>query len=127
MPTDTPPASLHGACHCGAVQLTLPSAPDKATSCNCSLCRRVGGLWAYYEFGTVAVEGHPQHTEAYVWGDKTLRTIRCRTCGVATHWEPLDGQPGARHGVNLNNFEPGLVQTVAVRHFDGADTWSFLD
>ena len=133
MPPDTPPPLLQGACHCGAVRLTLPYAPEKATLCNCSLCRRLGGLWAYYEFGSVAIEGHPQQTEAYIWGDKTLRTIRCKTCGVATHWEPLepleplDRQASARHGVNINNFEPGLVQMVSLRHFDGAKTWTFLD
>lgn len=119
--------SLQGSCHCGAVRLTLPHAPEKATRCNCSLCRRLGGLWAYYEFGTVDVQGHPEHTEAYIWGDRTLRTVRCRICGVATHWEPLDPQPGAKHGVNLNNFDPALVQGVQVRNFDGADTWTFLD
>ena len=32
-----------GACHCGAVRLTLPSTPEVTTSCNCSLCRRIGG------------------------------------------------------------------------------------
>ena len=119
--------SLHGSCHCGAVRLTLPAAPETATSCNCSLCRRTGGLWAYYAFGTVAIEGHPENTEAYVWGDRTLRTVRCKTCGIVTHWEPLDLQPGARHGVNLRNFEPGLLDEVVVRRFDGADTWTFLD
>ncbi|MBT9492845.1 MAG: GFA family protein [Paucibacter sp.] len=124
---DSPPPSLQGTCHCGAVRLTLPYAPEKATCCNCSLCRRLGGRWAYYEFGSVVIEGHPEQTEAYIWGDKTLRTIRCKTCGVATHWEPLDGPAGARHGVNINNFEPALVQTVTVRHFDGAQTWTFLD
>lgn len=127
MPPNNPSPSLQGTCHCGAVRLTLPFAPEKATLCNCSLCRRLGGLWAYYEFGTVVIEGHPEQTEAYIWGDRTLRTIRCKTCGVATHWEPLDGPAGARHGVNISNFEPALVQTVTVRHFDGAQTWTFLD
>ena len=77
---------LQGSCHCGAVRLTLPSMPEKATRCNCSLCRRVGGLWVYYEFGTVRIEGHPENTMEYVWGDKTLRNVRCKTCGCATHW-----------------------------------------
>lgn len=122
-----PISSLQGSCHCGAVRLTLPQAPEKATRCNCSICRRLGGLWSYDEFGTVDIQGHPEHTEAYIWGDRTLRTVRCRTCGLATHWEPLDPQPGSRHGVNLNNFDPALVQGVPVRHFDGADTWTFLD
>jgi hypothetical protein len=34
---------LEGSCHCGAVRLTLPSPPEVATDCNCSLCRRIGG------------------------------------------------------------------------------------
>jgi hypothetical protein len=118
---------LEGACHCGAVRLTLPSAPETATRCNCSLCRRLGGLWAYYAFGTVRIEGHPEHTAEYVWGDRTLRNVRCRTCGCVTHWEPLVPEAGARHGVNLNNFDPRLQEGVRVRRFDGADTWTFLD
>jgi len=119
--------SLDGSCHCGAVRLTLPAAPVTATSCNCSLCRRSGGIWAYYPFGTVAIQGHPEHTEEYIWGDRTLRNVRCKTCGVVTHWEPLQPDPGARHGVNLRNFEPVLLESVIVRRFDGAHRWTFLD
>lgn len=118
---------LTGSCHCGAVTLELPAAPVKATECNCSLCRRLGALWAYYEFGTVRVSGHPEHTQAYIQGDRTLRTVRCATCGCATHWEPLNPEPGARHGVNLRNFDPRLLERVRIRRFDGADTWTFLD
>ena len=92
-----------GACHCGAVKLKLPSTPTVATSCNCSLCRRIGGPSAYFEFGTVEMEGHPENTAEYIQGDKTLRTIRCRTCGCVTHWEPLQLTPGAKHGVHLGN------------------------
>ncbi len=123
MPTPT----LHGSCHCGAVRLTLPSVPEQATSCNCSMCRRLGGIWVYCAFGSVQVEGHPEHTNEYIQGDRTLRTIRCSTCGCTTHWEPLDPKPGARHGVNLRNFDPALVESVPVRRIDGADTWEYLD
>lgn len=118
---------LQGSCHCGAVRLTLPSTPEKATDCNCSLCRRLGALWAYYEFGTVQIDGHPEHTAEYIWGDRTLRTVRCRVCGVITHWEPLETKSGAHHGVNLRNFEPALIESVRVRRFDGAESWTFLD
>ena len=121
------PALLEGTCHCGAVRITLPSTPEKATSCNCSQCRRLGALWVYYEFGSVAVSGHPEHTDAYIWGDKTLRTVRCKTCGCVTHWEPLAPEPGAHQGVNLRLFDPLLQEQVKLRCFDGADTWKFLD
>ena len=120
-------AMLFGSCHCGAVTIELPFAPESATSCNCSMCRRLGGVWAYYAFGTVKITGHPVHTQEYVQGDKTLRTIRCKTCGCVTHWEPLNAELGSRHGVNLRNFDPKLLAAVPVRRFDGADTWKFLN
>lgn len=118
---------LAGSCHCGAVTIELPSAPLKATDCNCSICRRLGALWAYYAFGTVRIAGHPANTQEYIQGDQTLRTVRCATCGCTTHWEPLKPEPGAHHGVNLRNFDPALLASVAVHRFDGADTRTFLD
>lgn len=116
-----------GSCHCGAVRLTLPSTPDVATRCNCSLCRRVGASWVYFPFGTVVIDGHPGSTTGYEQGDRTLRTIRCATCGCVTHWEPVPPTPGERHGVNLGNFAPDLIASIRVRRFDGADTWTYLD
>jgi hypothetical protein len=115
---------LVGTCHCGAVTITLPSMPETATSCNCSLCRRLGGVWAYYVFGTVQITGN---TMEYIQGDKTLRTMRCAICGCTTHWEPLLPEAGKRHGVNLRNFEPKLLESVPIRRIDGADTWQYLD
>src|SRR5262249_4030060 len=35
--------------------------------------------------------------------------------------------PGAKHGVNLGNFDPALIASVRVRRFDGANTWKFID
>ena len=118
---------LRGACHCGAVQILLPHRPEKATKCNCSICRRLGAIYAYFEHGTVQITGHPEHTDEYISGDRTLRNIRCKTCGCATHWEPLKVEPGTKGGINLNNFDPKLIENVRIRKFDGADTWSFLD
>jgi hypothetical protein len=115
--------------------MTLPSTPEVATDCNCSKCRRIGGPWVYFEFGSVKIEADPEATAEYIWGDKTLRTIFCKTCGCVTHWEPLQPTPGCKHGVNLGNFDPKLIATVRVRRFcpqcaadpgDGFDGVEFL-
>lgn len=124
---DKTEASLEGSCHCGAVRLSLPSLPEVAIRCNCSLCRRVGGLWTYYRNGTVRIDSADGGLDEYVWGDRTLRTMRCRACGCVTHWLPLGPEAGERMGVNLNNFDPGMVEQVRVRRFDGADSWTYLD
>ena len=118
---------LSGTCHCGAIRIEVPSPPKTVTDCNCSLCRRLNALWAYYKVGTVRVEHYPEKTAEYIWGDKTLRTVRCATCGCVTHWDPLNPEPEARHGVKIKNFNPALLESVRIRRFDGADTWKFLD
>ena len=71
--------------------------------------------------------GHPENTTEYVWGDKTLRTVRCRNCGCVTHWEPLQPKPNSRLAVNARNFDPSALGSVRIRRFDGADTWKYLD
>lgn len=118
---------LMGSCHCGAVRIEIPTPPTAATMCNCSICRRIGGLWSYYPVGTVRVVGHPEHTDEYVWGDRTLRTVRCKHCGCVTHWEPLEAKPGGHMAVNVRNFEPNQLDGLRLRRFDGADSWTYLE
>lgn len=127
MRTTTNHELLKGACHCGCVRITLSRAPLHAIKCNCSLCFRLGALWAHYEASAVVFEGHPANTSAYVWGKETLKTVRCNTCGCVTHWEALSPEAGSDLGVNMNNFGVELVQAIPVRHFDGADTWTYVD
>lgn len=42
---------LGGRSHCGAVTLRLPLEPARAKRCSCSFGRRLGAVWAYYDFG----------------------------------------------------------------------------
>ena len=114
---------LSATCHCGTIKIEIPQRPDEITNCNCSICRRLGTLWAYYKVGTVKVIGHPEQTDEYIQGDKTLRLLRCRNCGCVTHWEPLDAERHGKVGVNIRNFDPEVIGDVRVRLLDGADTW----
>ncbi len=118
---------LAATCHCGDVKIEVPSRPDTVTLCNCSICRRLGALWAYYKVGTVRVTGHPENTNSYIWGDKTLRTVRCRRCGCVTHWEPLSLAAGGRMAVNVRNFDPEEFDELRIRRFDGARSWKYVD
>ncbi len=114
---------VEASCHCGAVRIEVESAPAELTSCNCSICRRTGGLWAYYAPARVRVAGT---TATYRWGDKTLDLHHCPTCGCVTHWSPIDPAID-RMGVNARLMDPAIVAAARIRRFDGADTWTFLD
>jgi hypothetical protein len=118
---------LAASCHCGDVRIEVPSRPDTVTLCNCSICRRLGALWAYYMVGTVRVIGDPENTNSYIWGDKTLRTVRRRRCGCVTHWEPLKPDADGHMAVNVRNFDPEELDELRIRRFDGARSWRYVD
>ena len=68
----------------------------------------------------------PGATQPYVWGDRMLAFHRCRSCGVTTHWQSLDGTQ-TRMAINARTIDGLDWTTIRVRPFDGADTWKFLD
>lgn len=117
---------LTGSCHCGAVRIEVERKPRRLTSCNCSICRRHGGLWGYYDKSRVRVVARGGALDRYVWGDRCLALCRCSTCGCVTHWLPI-GRTGSRMGVNFRNFDPAVIESIRTRRFDGARTWKFLD
>jgi len=114
---------VEASCHCGAVTIQIDGAVTELTSCNCSICRRLGTLWTYHAPSRVRITGP---TATYRWGDKSLDLHRCSTCGCITHWWSLD-PASDRMGVNARLADPAIVAAARVRRFDGADTWTFLD
>ena len=116
---------LHASCHCGAIRLGVPSEPDYLIDCNCSVCRRYGALWALYESATVELSGQLDQLAAYVWGKRSIRTMHCRVCGCVTRWEPITADAGGKFGINMRNFDSGVICGAKIRKFDGAETWAF--
>ena len=120
---------IEAVCHCGAVRIAVPSQPEEVTDCNCSICRRLGGLWAYYPATEVTIAGL-EATDTYVRHDGPnmgyLALHHCRTCGCTTHWSSLDTSVD-RMGVNARLMEPEVLARASVRHFNGADDASFRD
>jgi hypothetical protein len=106
-----------GSCHCGAVRIGVPSAPDWVGSCNCSICRRTGTLMAYYaDDGSVRVEGE---TVAYIWGDRMIALRHCPVCACFTHWEST-GESYGRVGVNARLLD-GFAMQDGTTFFDGRE------
>ena len=62
-------------CHCGAVTIEIPHPPETLTDCSCSICRRYGVLWGYFERGQVRITAAPGATQAYAWDKKTLQFV----------------------------------------------------
>ncbi len=117
--------AIFGSCLCGAVRWKVPYAPQWLVSCNCSACRRYGALWAHYRVDEVVLEGE---TRGYMRGDRSLAFCACPICGSVTHYRSVPGtDPSERLSVNMRMAPPEVWRDIRIRHFDGADSWEFLD
>jgi hypothetical protein len=120
-------AALCASCHCGAIRIRVRRISRTLTSCNCSICRRYGALWAYYSARSVRVDAPPGGLEKYSWNRRVRAYYRCRKCGCVTHYAYRGRRRSTIVAVNAANFEPALLAGVRIRHLDGAASWKFLD
>ena len=119
--------SLVACCHCGEVRIAIPALPETVTECNCSVCHRYGARWAYFTRDRVELLSGADRIAPYSWGDRTIEFFHCTRCGCLTHYESVERQEHSRVGINTRMLPPETLEGIAVRHFDGADSWQYLD
>ena len=106
-------------CHCGRVQITLPSKPPKLNECQCTVCYKYGALWGYFTRGALKVNIAPdaqlnsyQRYDEYCQGDLSFN--RCSHCGCMTHWWGENEYTGPEHkmGVNCRLLTPEEIADI---------------
>ena len=113
-------------CHCGDVRLVARTEPESLTRCNCSICHRLGALWAYYAASDVQIEAAAGALEIYRWAEETMIFHRCRRCGCTTHYTAREAD-GDLVALNGRMAELEAIGDIPLRDFDGRDSWRYLD
>ncbi len=76
----------HGACHCGAIRMTLSftTAPDatEVRSCQCGFCARQGARTISDSAGHALIEIDGAVVRRYQFGTKTATSLICGRCGT---------------------------------------------
>lgn len=119
---------LTGTCHCGAITWRYGATPKTVTACNCTICAKLGVLWAY---GTLDedlwLEGP---STAYIRSDHgALEFHHCPTCGATLCWRLSAPSPEGKTQVAVNirlADDPTSIMDIPVRHFDGLETFKEL-
>jgi hypothetical protein len=114
-------------CHCGAIRIRVRQRPRTLTSCNCSICRRYGALWAYYTASSVEIVAPKGGLEKYSWNRRTREYHRCATCGCVTHYTYRRKRTRESIAVNGANFELSVITAARIRSFDGAQAGRYVD
>src|SRR5690554_2914686 len=105
---------VRASCHCGGIELTLVRPPTEVVECHCSLCRRYGVLWAYYEVNEIQGMPGSGTTDSYAWGPKNVDFHRCVTCGCLVLWAPR-AAGRTMHGINARLLPPEVLRAATIR------------
>jgi hypothetical protein len=79
--------TLHGGCHCGALEVAFETALDPRAlplrACQCSFCRRHGGVTTSDPAGRLVVEvRQSEQLQRYRFALGITDFLICRACGV---------------------------------------------
>lgn len=110
-------------CLCGRVVLAIGHRPDFIHACNCTLCRKSGARWGYFQPADVAVTGDTATFRRQDKAEPGVDVHFCGTCGATTHFT-LTETAVARHGntmlgVNMQLQDDTHLAGVEVRFPDG--------
>jgi len=108
---------IRAACHCEAVRFEIEGPPEWVLDCNCTVCRRYGALWTYFnEPGgqeRLLMKPEPGTTDAYTWLEGDLAFRHCKVCGCVTHVEAGKEDPPFIFAVNarmMAGLDPASVR-----------------
>src|SRR6185295_13273267 len=101
-----------GGCQCGKVRYEAQADIGEVITCNCSRCRKVGGLLSAVAMSDFKLLSGENEMTEYQFNKRAVHHPFCKTCGVESY--AYGRGPGGRDMVMLN-----------VRCLDGVDTEQF--
>jgi hypothetical protein len=119
---------IRAACHCGGVRFEIAEPPAWVMDCNCTVCRRYGALWTYFEGDDqtkLLMTPDKDATATYMWGERALAFHFCKTCGCVTHWEAMPPYAQLILGINARMMAGLDPSTVTVRRLDNSHSGFF--
>ena len=114
-----PTQSLNGSCHCGAIAYTVELDPATAITCNCSLCSRLGVVWAFAPKSKFKLTKGESKQGDYQFNKHVLHHHFCPTCGIESYAEGKGKDGSEQVGINLRCVQSIDVNKLAPKQVDG--------
>ena len=110
-----------GSCHCGQVAFDIEGDIQEVTDCNCSLCRRRGGLLWFGPREALTLKTPESDLSTYTFNKHHIQHRFCAACGVAVFGEADNPKTGTKMlAVNVRCLPDVDLKTLKVTEFDGA-------
>jgi hypothetical protein len=109
----------YGGCHCGRIAFEVEGNFTQAVDCNCSLCRRRGGLLAFVPHGNLRLRTSVENLSTYQFSRHVIQHHFCSICGTAPFSEG-EGKNGEKSAmVNLRCIPDFDLENLEIVKFDG--------
>jgi len=112
-----------GSCHCGRIAFEVETGDGiaEAYDCNCSMCRRRGGLLWFGPRSAMELKTPEADLATYRFNHKRLAHHYCPDCGIAPFSEGTHPKTGeATVAVNVRCLEGLDLGSLKIVHVDGA-------
>lgn len=110
-----------GSCHCGRIAFTLDADVTEAMDCNCSLCRRRGGLLAFFPREALQLQTPESDMSTYTFNKHAIQHRFCPRCGIAPFGEGVHPKTGAKTAaVNVRCLPDVDLSALKITQVDGA-------
>lgn len=111
--------TLNGSCHCGAIAYTVEADPENAMTCNCSICSRLGAVWAFGPKAKFKLTKGEGRQGDYQFNKHVLHHRFCPTCGIESYAEGKGPDGTEMVGVNLRCVDGIDVAKLSPKQIDG--------
>jgi len=110
--------TVHGGCHCGAVQFTARIPADSTVlHCNCSICSMTGFVHLIARHEDFELRNDPSALTSYRFNTGQANHLFCSQCGVKSFYQPRSHPDCWSINANcVDNYQPEQWQH---QDFDG--------
>ncbi len=107
-----------GSCHCGAIAFEVEAEITQAMDCNCSMCRRRGGLLAFVPRENFKLQTPASAVSTYQFNKHVIQHHFCANCGIAPYAEG-ESKTGPMTAVNVRCLPDVDLETLTITKVDG--------
>ncbi|OBZ93323.1 aldehyde-activating protein [Pararhizobium polonicum] len=107
-----------GSCHCGAIAFEVEADIHQAIDCNCSMCRRRGGLLTFVARDKLTLRTPASALSTYEFNKHAIQHHFCAVCGIAPYGEGA-GKDGPMAAVNVRCLPDVDLEALTITKVDG--------
>lgn len=107
-----------GSCHCGRIAFEVDGTIDQVMDCNCSLCRRRGGLLWFVPRSALRLSTPESDLSTYTFNKHVLKHHFCAKCGIAPFSEG-ESKGAKMAAINARCLDGVELSKLKVVKYDG--------